>query len=237
MALFWGQFWGQLPIIYEGLMGDMSGSSPSRDYSNVPQGSRSHSGQNFGAGQYNENEAGKGFQGSSQLPNTSQQFSQGQPEPFGLAALSNALPDVAYQNYSSANVPTQRFSTGPSPSALMYQYPNVPQFANQQTMGQPFQNMQYNMGYPPQYQGIYGPGQTQQAHNSHNSHPALSSGNQFYQGQNFIGQQQSISSPFMVHNGQYGVQGQVYPLSSTSGSFGARGGFMGETRQQGQHQT
>ncbi|KAH7364253.1 YT521-B-like domain-containing protein [Rhexocercosporidium sp. MPI-PUGE-AT-0058] len=209
----------------------MSGSSPSHDYSNVPQGSRSNSSQNPGPGQYIENEAGKGFQGPSQLPNTSQQFSQGQPDPFALTSLSNSLPDVAYQNYSNANVPSPRYSTGPSPSPLLYQFQNVPQFAGQQPMGQPFQNMQYNMGYPPQYQGMYGLGQTQQAHNSQ---PTLNSGSQFYQGQGFMGQQQSMSPPFMVHTGQYGIQAQAYPVSSTSGSFGARGSFMGEPRQPGQ---
>ncbi|KAH9221578.1 YT521-B-like domain-containing protein [Leptodontidium sp. 2 PMI_412] len=210
----------------------MSGSSPSRDHSNTSPGSRPNPNHNSGAGQYNENEVGRGFQGASQLQNSSQLFSQGQPDPFGLTSLSNSLPDVAYQNYNSANLPTQRYSTGPSPPPLMYQFQNVPQFAGQQTMGQPFQHMQYNMGYQQQYQGMYGPGQTQQAHNSQ---PTINSGSQFYQGHGFMGQQQQpMSPPFMVHTGQYGIQGQVYPVPSASGSFGARGGFMGENRQPGQ---
>ena len=37
----------------------------------------------------------------------------------------------------------------------------------------------------------------------------------------------------MIQASQYGVQGQAYPVSS-SGSYGARGGFLGEARQPGQ---
>lgn len=204
----------------------MSGTSPSGDFSHNTQGHRQNAAQNSNPNQYNENEGGRGSQSASH-PNSSQQFSQGQSNPFGLTALANSLPDATYQNYG--NPPTQRYSSGQSPSPLMYQFPNVPQFANQQPMGQPYQNMQYGVGYQAQYQGMYGQAQTQQ---SHLQQAALSNGNQFYQGQGFMGQQQQMSPPFMIQAGQYGVQGQVYPVSS--GSYGARGGFLGEVRQSGQ---
>ncbi|KAK0126338.1 hypothetical protein ONS95_007947 [Cadophora gregata] len=207
-------------------MGDMSGTSPSGDFSHNPQGQRHNTTQNSNS-QYSENEGGRGFQGASH-PNGTQQYSQAQSDPFGLTALANSLPDATYQNYNIAA--TQRYSSGPSPAPLMYTFPNVPQFANQQAMGQPFQNMQYSMGYQGQYQGVYGPGQTPQ---SHLQQSAPGNGNQFYQGQGFLNQQQQMNPPFMIQSSQYGIQGQVYPISS-SGSYGARGGFLGEARQPGQ---
>ncbi|CZS94402.1 uncharacterized protein RAG0_04411 [Rhynchosporium agropyri] len=226
MSFSWGQFWGQLPIVYEGLMGDMSGTSPSRDYSSTAQGFRSNGVQNSGPGQY-DSEYEKGYNGFSQFQNA-QQFSQAQSDSFGLTSLSNALPDAAYQNYG--NAATQRYVAGQSLSPLMYQYQNVPQFTNQQNMGHTFPSMPYNMAYQQQFQGMYGHGQTQR---SQISQPMLSAGNQFYQGQGFVGQPHQMSPAFMVHNSQY-AQGQVYSMSSTSGPFSPRGGFNGDNRLPGQ---
>jgi len=205
----------------------MSGPSPSGDFSHNPQGHRANAIQNSNMSQHVEHEGGRGFQNASH-PNGSQAFSQGQSDPFGMTALANSLPDATYQNYS--NAPTQRYPPGQSPSPLMYQFPTIPQFSNQQSMAQTYQNMQYSMGYQAQYQGMYGQGQTQQPHLQQ---AALSNGNHFYQGQGFMGQPQQMSPPFMIQASQYGVQGQAYPVSS-SGSYGARGGFLGEARQPGQ---
>lgn len=224
MAFFFGQFWGQLPTIYETYMGDMSGTSPSGDYNNA-QGPRPSATQNSATNQYNENDITRGRSGGAHSGGQ-QQFSQGQSDPFGLAALANSLPDATYQNYNNASA--QRYSSGPSGSPMMYQYQNVPQFAGQQNMGQHFQSMPY--GYQPQYQGMYAPGQAQQ---SHGSQSTSNNASQFYQGQGFMGQSQQMSPPFIVQPGQYGLQGQLFPVSS-SGTYGGRGTYMGDMRQPGQ---
>ncbi len=207
-------FWGQLPTIYEGLMGDMPGRPPPGDFSNSSQGPRSN------PSPYNENE-GKGFPASSQatVSQGNMQFSQ---DAFSLTPLSNALPDNVYQSYN--NVPNQRYPSGPSTSPLMFQMPNVQQFANQQAMGQPMANMPYGMGYQPQFQGMYSPSHVQQ---QQNTQPGLNTGNQFYQSQGFMGQPQQMAPQFLVQPTQYSMQGQVYTGASSSGPYGPRSGFHG----------
>merc|ERR1712000_401419 len=133
-----------------------------------------------------------------------------------------------------SNAPTQRYPPGQSPSPLMYQFPTIPQFSNQQSMAQTYQNMQYSMGYQAQYQGMYGQGQTQQPHLQQ---AALSNGNHFYQGQGFMGQArqpgQSRGNDFLGGSSAGGTPGRAGSIASSSAQSSVVRGPPRKPRQSG----
>jgi hypothetical protein len=140
-----------------------------------------------------------------------------------MGPLGTALPDMSYMNYG--NAPPQRYPSGPSPPAHLYQLQSMPQLGGPASMNTPATNLPYNVQYQTPYQSIYGPGQSQ---TSANSQSGLNIGNQFYQGQAFMGQ--APVAPYFIQPGQYALQGQMYSANSSSGQYGPRGSFTGDNR-------
>lgn len=137
--------------------------------------------------------------------NMAQTQVSGRGSSFNMAPLGGALPDSPSYGQGFVQQPSQRFPSGPSQAALMYQLQQTGQFTGQMTMNQPT-NPAYNMQYPQQYQGKY----TQQ------TPPLLqqsgpSPGPQFVTNQGFIPAVQSQQiSPYYYQPGpsQYGQQAQ-----------------------------
>lgn len=223
MAFFWGQFWGQLPTIYEA-MGDTPGRPPTGNFPITAYGPRHNAVPQSTPSPYNESESQR-FLANPQTnaPQHNSQFPQPQIDPpFNMTALSNALPDGPSHTYN--NVPSQRFPSGSSPSGMMYPGHNVQAFTNTPALA----NMAYNMHYQPQLQAMYGTNHTQQSHTSQ----GFSGGNSFYPSQMFNGQNQPMGSHFMVQPGQYSTRAPIYNGSTLAGQFGAGGGYAAMPIQQ-----
>jgi hypothetical protein len=230
MAFILVQFWGPLPTIYEGFMGDTPAGQQPLGHSTRPDSARPSS-----TSPFDESDGRKGFQGGSQthasqgnFPNVQpfsaqQHGAQGRQEHFNMASLGNALPDMSYMNYS--NVSPQRYPSGPSPSPHVYQLQNIPQLGGPPPMSPPATNLPYNVPYQAQYQNMYAPSHNQATGSSQSG---LNAGNQFYQGQPFLGQQPV--SPYFIQQGQYAPQSQMYSGSPSSGQYGSRGAFIGDNR-------
>jgi hypothetical protein len=147
---------------------------------------------------------------------------------FNMASLGGALPDSPNYGQSFVQQPSQRFPSGPSQAALMYQLQQTAQFPGQMTISQP-SNPAYNMQYPQHYQGKYAqhtPPLLQQS--------GSSPGPQFVTNQGFIPavQPQQIS-PYYYQPGpsQYGQQVQGYPANQPQiygASYGRRVSQSGE---------
>jgi hypothetical protein len=219
------------------------------DFQNTAHGGGANSTQRSSRSQFEESEGQSTFQGSLHAPGSGshgnyphgqsfpaqQHGSQNQQEQFNMAPLGTALPDMSYMNYSNAS--SQRYPSGPSPSAHLYQLQNMPQLGGPASISTPATNIPYNVQYQAPYQGMYVPGQSQ---SNPNSQPGLNIGNQFYQGQAFMGQA-PMSPPYFVQPGQYGSQSQMYSTSPSLGQYGARGPFTGDNRalpqqRSGEHQ-
>jgi hypothetical protein len=198
-------------------------------------GGRTNPAQRSSTSPFDESEGPKSFPGGSHAPGSQGNYPHGQSFPaqqhgsqsrqenFNMAPLGTALPDMSYMNYS--NVSPQRYASGPSPSAHLYQLQNMPQLTGPASMNPPATNMPYNVQYQAPYQGMYVPAQNQ---SSANSQPGLNLGNQFYQGQAFMGQ--TPVSPYFIQPGQYGPQSQMYSTSPSMGQYGPRGSFTGDNR-------
>ena len=232
MAFVVVQFWGPLPTINEAFMGDTSTPQPLGDFTNVPQGTQSNASQPSSQGPYSENETRRGPQPlsaqSSQIgypqmqPYSSQQHIQHpRPEDFNMAALGNALPDLAYQGYGQ--VSSQRYPQGPASPGMLYQLQNVPQYAGAPNISP--SSATYNMTYPAQYQGMYGAGH---AGSTQHLSSGTVAGNPFYHNQGFVGQQQQQGSQYILQPSQYAPQGQIYGGSPSQ--YGMRSTFSGDSR-------
>ncbi|KAH8792528.1 YT521-B-like domain-containing protein [Hyaloscypha finlandica] len=205
------------------------------DFQNTAHGARANSTQRSSASPFDESDGPKAFQGNSHAPGsqghyphgqsfpTQQHGSQGQQDHFNMGPLGTALPDMSYMNYG--NAPPQRYPSGPSPPAHLYQLQSMPQLGGPASMNTPATNLPYNVQYQTPYQSMYGPGQSQ---TSANSQSGLNIGNQFYQGQAFMGQ--APVAPYFIQPGQYALQGQMYSANSSSGQYGPRGSFTGDNR-------
>lgn len=236
MTMILVQFWGALPTINEGFMGDTPGGpEPLGDGSNPPLGSR-HSPSN--PSPYDESETRRDGQSGSQSStlqrnyppmqrsSSHQSLTPGRQDSFNMASIGNAL-DSSYPTYS--NIQPQRYPPGASPSAVLYQLPNAA-YTGQPAMIPPAQNLPYHVQYQSQYPAMYGHTQTPSSQN-------LQSGAQFYQGQGFIGQPQQPRSPFFANPGQYATPSHLYPTSPAAGQYGGRGRFAGDFRLAGQQRS
>lgn len=162
------QFWGQLPTVVVVNMGDKPlGEQPSGNFANQPLDTRGSASRIQPLSSYDDkSESRVGGYGQQilnvapssyamQPTSSQQQAQQGRPDSFNMGSLGGVLPDISYHNYTS--MPPQRYQSSPASSQPIYQAQNVPQYSNTQTMPQ---NIPYNTQYPPQYTGIYAPGQT-----------------------------------------------------------------------------
>jgi hypothetical protein len=218
-------------------MGDTPTGRPiiNGDFQNTAHGARANSTQRSSASPFDESEGPKAFQGRSHAPGsqghyphgqsfpTQQHGSQGQQDHFNMGPLGTALPDMSYMNYGNAS--PQRYSSGPSPPAHLYQLQSMPQLGGPASMNPLATNLPYNVQYQAPYQSMYLPGQSQ---TSANSQSGLNIGNQFYQGQAFMGQ--APVAPYFIQPGQYAPQGQMYSANSSSGQYGPRGSSTGDNR-------
>ena len=211
------------------------------DYPTNTNGPRSNSARRASASPFEESERSNGFQGSSHLPGSQGNFPQGQPFPsqhgsqsyqehFNMSSLGSALPDTSYLNYNNSS--PQRYPPGPSPSAHLYQIPNMHQPGALASMNPPATNLPYNVQYQTPFQGIYVPGQNQP---TANQQAGLNIGNQFYQGQAFMGH--PPVAPYFIQAGQYGAQSQMYSAHPQMGQYGSRGSFAGDNRSLPQQRT
>lgn len=230
------QFWGPLPTIHEGFMGDIPpGSLPSGDYPSTSQSSRPTVSQitTTGSPSNSEIDAKRPAQGfpQSNFPQnaysqvhsyqTQNQVTRGRPDSFNLAGLGGALPDTSYQ---ALNNTSQRQSTGHSPS-LVYQMQGVPQYGGPQAISPQLANTPYNIPFQGQFQGMYTPNHVQTV-------PHLQSGNtgsQFYQGQGYMGQPQQANSQFYIQPSHY-PHSQIYTGESPLAAYGMQSGFPGDNR-------
>ncbi|KAN0122353.1 YT521-B-like domain containing protein [Hyaloscypha variabilis] len=199
------------------------------DYQSNAYGPGANSTQRSSASPFDESEGSKAFQGSSHLPGSQGNYSQGQlfstqqhgsqsqQDHFNMGSLGTALPDMSYVNYGNAS--PQRYPSGPSHSAHLYQVQNGPV-----SMNPPAAHLPYNVQYQAPYQSMYVPGQNQTATNQQSG---LNLGNQFYQGQAFLGH--AGAAPYFIQPGQYGAQ-QMYPAHPPMGQYGPRGSFTGDNR-------
>lgn len=234
MAFIFVQYWGPLPTIYEGFMGDIPPTSqPGGNLTNNHQGSGMISSEFPSPRVFENNDPGKAYYSA---PSPSQlQQQQGQqhmrPDSFAMNPLSASLPDVSYQNY---HLPGQRFQSNSPASTILYQVPNIPQFAGQAPMNQPG-SAPYNIQFQPQYQNVYAPhyNSNHPQQSPHQLSGATPGTNQIYQNQGFMGpsQMQQPASPYFVQTGQYG-QGQVYSGNNGGAQYGSRGNFQGAIPQQ-----
>jgi hypothetical protein len=160
--------------------------------------------------------------------NMAQNQGPGRSSSFNMASIGGALPDSPNFGQGFVQQPSQRFLSGPSQAALMYQMQQTTQFPGQMNINQS-NNPAYNMQYPQQYQGKY----TQQAH------PLLqqsgsSPGSQFVASHGFMpGLQTQQISPYFYQPSpvQYGQQAQGYPVNQpqTYGTpYGRRVSMSGE---------
>jgi hypothetical protein len=237
MAFVVVQFWGPLPTINEVFMGDTSSTpQPPGDFTNVPQGTRSNGSQPSSQGPYSENETRRGPQPLSaqssqigypqmQAYSSQQHIQYPRPEIFNMAAIGNALPDLAYQGYGQ--VSSQRYPQSPASPGVLYQLQNVPQYTGAPNISP--SPATYNMTHPAQYQGMYGAGH---AGSAQQLSSGTAAGNQFYHNQGFEGQQQQQGSPYLVQPSQYASQGQIYGGSPSQ--YGMRSSFSGDSRLPGQ---
>ena len=237
MAFILVQFWGPLPTIYEGFMGDQPPRSlPSGDYPNSSQASRAKLPQVLTSTSSSDMEATRGgpqgIQQSSFPQNTysqaqsysaQQHASQGRSDSFNLTSLGGALPDSTYQPLNS---PSQRQPSGQSPSPLVYQMQGMPQYAGPQSINPQLANASYNLPYQSQFLAMYTPNQVQPAQHLQSG----TSGSQFFQGQAYMGQPQQAGSPFYVQPNPYGPPSQMYSGESPVAQYGMRSGFPGDNR-------
>jgi len=205
------------------------------DYQTNTHGPGSNSTRRASASPFDESEGSNAFQGSSPLPGSQGNYPQGHPFPsqqhgsqnqqehFNMNSLGTALPDMSYLNYSNAS--PQRYPSGPSPSAHVYQIQNMPQPGGLASMNPTATNLPYNVQYQAPYQAMYVPGQNQ---TNANQQAGLNIGNQFYQGQAFMGH--PPVAPYFIQPGQYGAQSQMYSAHPQLGQYGPRGSFTGDNR-------
>lgn len=232
MAFIFVQFWGPLPTIQEGFMGDtQSGTLPSGEPPNISQSRRPKVSTSNST---SDSESRKASQGTAQ-PNsaqntysqgqsysTMQQVTPGRPESFDLTSLGGALPDTPYQNL---NTPSPRQPPqGQSASQIMYQMQGMPQYAASQAINPQLANASYNMPYPGQYQGMYAQPHIQTVQHLQSGSPS----SQFFQGPGYAGQVQQTGSSFYVQPNPYVPQSSIYPGNSPVGQYGMRGGFPGD---------
>lgn len=244
MAFVWVQVWAPLPTLNEVIMGDVpSGLQVIERFNNMAHSNRQEL-QPSPTGIYDDSEAGKeqmaatsqsNFHQSQSYPQ--QQYpSQTRADSYNMNTLTTALPDLSYQNYD--HLQPQRYASGPSPSGLAYQLPNVQQYASAQNLA-PSGSSHYPMPYQGHFQGQF-PGLYAQAHSPsppHLQHTGSVASNHFYNNQGFMGQQQQQGSPYYVQPGQYSPQAQMYPAIPSPGQYGARNSFSGDTRFQTQQRT
>jgi hypothetical protein len=221
------QFLLRFPTIFAGFMGDTPTGRP------VVDGNFQNSAQRSSTSSFDESEGPKAYQGGphasssqgnyphAQSVQMQQHGSQSRQEHLNMASLATALPDMSYLNYS--NVSPQRYASGPSPSQHLYHLQSMPQLNG--PINQSATNLPYNVQYQAPYQGMYVPGQSPPTVNSQSG---LNIGNQFYQGQPFMGQ--APVSPYFIQPGQYGPQGQMYTANPSMGQYGSRGSFTGDNR-------
>jgi hypothetical protein len=148
--------------------------------------------------------------------------------PFNMASLGGALPDSPSYGQGFVQQASQRFPSGPSQAALMYQLQQTAQFPGQMATNQQA-NPAYNMQYPQQYQGKY----TQQTPPLLQQ-PGSSPGPQFVTNQGFISTVESQQIPLYYYQpgaSQYGQQAQGFPANQPqmhSASYGRRVSQSGE---------
>ncbi len=160
--------------------------------------------------------------------NMAQTQVSGQGSFFNMASLGGTLPDSPNFGQGFVQQPSQRFPSGPSPAAMMYQLQQTTQFPGQMNMSQ-HNNPAYNMQYPQQYQGKY----TQQTPPSLQQ-SGSSPSSQFVANQGFLPalQAQQIS-PYFYQPGpsQYGQQNQGYTANQPQpyiAPYGRRVSMSGE---------
>jgi hypothetical protein len=152
----------------------------------------------------------------------------GRGSSFNMASLGGALPDSPNFGQSFIQQASQRFQSGPSQPALMYQLQQNAQFPGQMNIHQP-SNPVYNMQFSQQYLGKY-PQQIPPLHQQSSSSPS----SQFVSNQGFMPalQTQQIS-PYFYQPGpsQYGQQTQSYQMNQPQtygASYGRRVSSSGE---------
>ncbi|KAI9674512.1 MAG: hypothetical protein M1817_001850 [Caeruleum heppii] len=183
MALFWVQYWGYLPQIVEEPMGDgstqggrvvLDQSSPDR----LPAITTSEPTQPYLASDNSSREqshrTSPAIADSTRAPFDPQPFfTQGLPESynrsqsrgparsgaFDMSAMTTSLmPEYRYDQRALPSPQQQRYPTGPSTSALVYQLQQISQFAGQTALNQQ-QNNNWNMQYPQQFSNYVQQGQ------------------------------------------------------------------------------
>ncbi|KAI9880647.1 MAG: hypothetical protein M1830_001651 [Pleopsidium flavum] len=203
MAVIWVQQWFALPVIAEEpQMGDRLGQEgrQPKDPSNVSLHQArdvDDGGDYLASGQPQSNKAP--YEVHLQAPTPQQRpeglrspNAQGQasasygmaqsqrPAPFNMGGMAGALPEYQPQAHSYGQPPNQqRFPSGPSTSALVYQLQQISQFAGQTAMNNPAYNPQYAQQYPGMYQqgqqitpGASGYGQMHSTQQSHSGGPS-----------------------------------------------------------------
>jgi hypothetical protein len=221
------QFWGQLPTVYEGLMGDTPGgaqaggdySGPSSGTSNKAQTSTPDLA-SYDDGETRDTSSGtaqyRSIQGSyptfsSYSPHT---VSPGRQDAFNMSAMGSTLPDGAYQSYGSP----QRFAAGTSPPL---HYPmQSRQFGGPPNLSLQAQNVPYNMQYQSQYSGMYA---TNQSPAVSNLGPGINMSSQYYPGQAFVAPApQQPGVPYFIQPNQYGAQSQMYSPGAMMGQTSSK---------------
>ncbi|KUJ22408.1 uncharacterized protein LY89DRAFT_575586 [Mollisia scopiformis] len=209
-------------------------SQPAGDLPNSSQSSRPNVPQLATPVSYEGNDPRRAYHGSSQpnLPQGSfapvpqfpqqQNSSPGRQDSFGMTSLGSALPEV-FQGYGS--MPSQRYAGSHATSSLQY-HPQSTQYTAPAGMTSP-SAMPYNIQYQPQYQGMYA-----QSHNQSptNTGTASGLGNQFYQGQIFMGQPQQAGGPYFVQPNQYGAPNPMFMSTPSTGQYGLGRGYGAENR-------
>jgi hypothetical protein len=178
------QFGWRLPTIYEGFMGDTPTGRPVTD-GDVQNTGIANSAQRSSTSPFDESEGPNAFHGGPHAPGSQGNYPPGQPFPFqqhasqsrqgqfDMAPLGTALPELSYMNYGNAS--PQRFPSGTSSSAHLYQLQNTPQIGGPVSMNPPAINMPYNQQYQAPYQGMY---VTNQNQTNPNLQSGLNLGNQ-----------------------------------------------------------
>jgi len=161
--------------------------------------------------------------------NMAQTQVSGRGSSFNMASLCGALPDSSNYGQGFVQQPSQRFPSGPSQAALIYQLQQTGPFPGQMTINQPA-NAAYSIQYPQQYQGKYAQ-QTPLLQQS-----GSSPGPQFVTNQGFISavQAQQIS-PYYYQPGpnQYGQQAQGFPVNQSQMYGASYGKHVSQSREGG----
>ncbi|RDW64010.1 hypothetical protein BP5796_10512 [Coleophoma crateriformis] len=220
MAYIIIQYCALLPTVHETFMGDANPAvQPDGEYTNSQEPFRNSTTGPTGLF-YDHNDPA-----SSHYVGQTPQY-QGKPPPdsFAMNSLGAMLPDTPHQNYGAS--PNHRFQAGPTAPGMLFQRPNMPQYAGQSGMNQQG-NVPYNIQFQGQYQTVYSPQQypssfTQHPLAMHGSNP----GGQLYPAHFFVGQQQppQSASPFFSQPTQYG-HNPVYSGNHSGVHYGVRASY------------